>query len=179
MLNSQSQSKVKFSPFQKGPVVNLKMYSPPHIRSPAETRNNTFASIPRQDSQLESQQSRSGGSEMMNTLTGLKSHGASPIDLKKHGLHNRSNSRTANKKKEDGGTPAGFSNLIKRDFFNRDGPKRQPMTLLQDDSQSQFQQQPILRIKGKKGTSTSIMKQNPTMKMTSTNLPGMQLKMTS
>ena len=74
-----------------------------------------------------SQQSRSNGSdtEMMNTLTGLKSHGASPTDIKKHGHHhNRSNSRTTNKKKEEGGTPAGFSNLIKRDFFNRDGPKR-------------------------------------------------------
>lgn len=29
---------------------------------------------------------------------------------------------------KDGGVPiAGFSNLIKRDFFNREPPKRQPM----------------------------------------------------
>jgi len=102
------------------------MYSPPHIRSPGESRNKTLTSIPRQDSQQISQQSRSNGSdtEMMNTLTGLKSHGASPIDIKKHG---RNSSLSKGKKKDEGGTPAGFSNLIKRDFFNRDGPKRQPM----------------------------------------------------
>ena len=32
----------------------------------------------------------------------------------------------------------GFSNLIKRDFFNRDGPKREPMVLLQNGSDADF-----------------------------------------
>ena len=43
----------------------------------------------------------------------------------------------SSKGKKDGGKVAkvnrtpivGFSNLIKRDFFNRDGPKREPMVL--------------------------------------------------
>ena len=32
----------------------------------------------------------------------------------------------------------GFSNLIKRDFFNRDGPKREPMVLFQNGSETDF-----------------------------------------
>ena len=36
------------------------------------------------------------------------------------------------------GPIVGFSNLIKRDFFKRDGPKREPMILRQNGSEKDF-----------------------------------------
>ena len=36
------------------------------------------------------------------------------------------------------GPIVGFSNLIKRDFFKRDGPKREPMILRQNGSEKEF-----------------------------------------